>query len=154
MTGAPRALFFDVFGTCVDWRTCVAREVADLAARLGRDDVDPEAVADAWRGLYQPQMETVRSGARPWVNLDVLHREALDVVLADAGLDEVTHAERDELTRAWHRIFGMDRMLVQMSVGTMPHDQLLRSIELFGTEVAPIVRAEVARRAEAGEQAA
>ena len=55
---------------------------------------------------------------------------------------------------AWHRIFGMDRMLVQMSVGTMPHDQLLRSIELFGTEVAPIVRAEVARRAEAGEQAA
>jgi alkanesulfonate monooxygenase SsuD/methylene tetrahydromethanopterin reductase-like flavin-dependent oxidoreductase (luciferase family) len=54
----------------------------------------------------------------------------------------------------WHRIFGMDRMLIQMSVGTMPHDALLRSIELFGTEVAPRVRAEVARRAEAGERAA
>ena len=104
MTSAPRALFFDVFGTCVDWRTCVAREVAALAGRLGRGDLDPEALADAWRGLYQPQMETVRSGARPWVNLDVLHREALDVVLADAGLDEVPPAERDELTRAWHRL--------------------------------------------------
>ncbi len=49
----------------------------------------------------------------------------------------------------WHRIFGMQRLLIQMSVGTMPHDALLRSIELFGTEVAPRVRAEVARRAEA-----
>jgi 2-haloacid dehalogenase len=49
-------------------------------------------------------METVRSGARPWVNLDVLHREALDGVLAEAGLDEVPAAARDELTRAWHRL--------------------------------------------------
>ena len=103
-SGAPRALFFDVFGTCVDWRTGVAGEVGALARRLGRDDVRPEAVADAWRALYQPQLETVRSGARPWVTLDVLHRDALDRVLDDAGLDEVSPADRDELTRAWHRL--------------------------------------------------
>lgn len=104
MTTTPKALFLDVFGTCVDWRTCVAREVAALASRLGRADVDPEAVADAWRARYQPQMETVRSGARPWVNLDVLHREALDGVLAEAGFDEVPAEARDELTLAWHRL--------------------------------------------------
>jgi probable LLM family oxidoreductase len=51
----------------------------------------------------------------------------------------------------WHEIFDNERLLIQMSVGTMPHDQLLRSIELFGTEVAPIVRAEVTRRAAAAE---
>lgn len=51
-----------------------------------------------------------------------------------------------------HKIFGHQRTLVQMSVGTMPHDRLLRSIELFGTVVAPAVRAEVARRAAAGER--
>jgi probable LLM family oxidoreductase len=45
-----------------------------------------------------------------------------------------------------HEIFGHDRFLIQMSVGTMPHAQIMRSIELFGTEVAPVVRAEVARR--------
>lgn len=104
MTGAPRALLFDVFGTCVDWRTGVAREVAALASRLGRADVDPYAVADAWRARYQPQMETVRSGARPWVDLDVLHREALDDVLARAGFGEVPADARDELTLAWHRL--------------------------------------------------
>ncbi|HEU4656129.1 MAG TPA: LLM class flavin-dependent oxidoreductase [Capillimicrobium sp.] len=40
----------------------------------------------------------------------------------------------------WHRVFGHDRTLLQMSVGTMPHEQVLRSIELLGTRVAPAVR--------------
>src|SRR5690606_14333360 len=39
-----------------------------------------------------------------------------------------------------HEIFGHDRFLLQLSVGTMPHDKMLRAIELFGTEVAPAVR--------------
>src|SRR3954453_23035634 len=42
------------------------------------------------------------------------------------------------------RIFGHQRFLAQMSVGTMPHAQVLRSIELLGTEVAPAVRKELA----------
>jgi probable LLM family oxidoreductase len=45
-----------------------------------------------------------------------------------------------------HEIFGHDRCLLQFSVGTMPHDKIMRSIELFGTEVAPAVRRELAAR--------
>ena len=45
-----------------------------------------------------------------------------------------------------HELFGLDRFLIQMSVGTLPHEKVLRSIELFGTKVAPIVRREVERR--------
>ena len=45
-----------------------------------------------------------------------------------------------------HELFGHDRFLLQLTVGTMPHDKVLRAIELLGTEVAPIVREEVARR--------
>jgi len=41
-----------------------------------------------------------------------------------------------------YEIFGHDRFLLQMSVGSIPHKELLRSIELFATEVAPIVRKE------------
>lgn len=44
-----------------------------------------------------------------------------------------------------HEIFGHERFLLQLTVGTMPHDQVMRAIELYGTEVAPIVRAELAR---------
>jgi probable LLM family oxidoreductase len=45
-----------------------------------------------------------------------------------------------------HELFANDRYIAQMSVGAVEHRDVLRSIELFGTEVAPVVRAEVARR--------
>jgi probable LLM family oxidoreductase len=45
-----------------------------------------------------------------------------------------------------HELFGHDRYIAQMSVGAVAHADVMRSIELFGTEVAPVVRAEVARR--------
>jgi probable LLM family oxidoreductase len=45
-----------------------------------------------------------------------------------------------------HELFGHQRFLAQISVGTLPHAQVMRAIELLGTEVAPRVRAEVARR--------
>jgi hypothetical protein len=55
--------------------------------------------------------------------------------------------------RGWppidRRLFHHDHFLAQMSVGTIPHPSVLRSIELLGTEVAPVVRAEVARRSAA-----
>jgi len=45
-----------------------------------------------------------------------------------------------------HEVFGNDRYLLQFSVGTVPHRDMLRAIELLGTEVAPLVRREVASR--------
>jgi probable LLM family oxidoreductase len=45
-----------------------------------------------------------------------------------------------------HELFGHQRYVGQMSVGAVDHKDVLRSIELFGTEVAPLVRAETARR--------
>jgi len=47
---------------------------------------------------------------------------------------------------AQHELFDHDRFLGQMSVGTIDHVNVLRSIERFGTEVAPLVRDELARR--------
>lgn len=46
-----------------------------------------------------------------------------------------------------HELFGHDRFMAQISVGAVEHQDVLRAIELFGTEVAPVVRAEVAKRA-------
>ena len=50
---------------------------------------------------------------------------------------------------AQHELFGHDRFLAQMSLGPLPHARAMRSLELLGTEVAPLVREELARRAEA-----
>jgi 2-haloacid dehalogenase len=95
-----RALVFDVFGTVVDWRSGVAREVR----RLLGDDVDALAVADAWRGRYAPSMDRVRRGELPWTPLDELHRTSLDELLPEFGLDGVDPATRAELVLAWHRL--------------------------------------------------
>jgi alkanesulfonate monooxygenase SsuD/methylene tetrahydromethanopterin reductase-like flavin-dependent oxidoreductase (luciferase family) len=48
-----------------------------------------------------------------------------------------------------YEIFQHDRFLLQITVGAMPHDKVMRSIGLFATEVAPVVREEIARRAAA-----
>jgi probable LLM family oxidoreductase len=45
-----------------------------------------------------------------------------------------------------YELFRHDRFLMQMSVGTMPHSQIMHSIELYGTRVAPVVRREVAKQ--------
>ena len=52
-----------------------------------------------------------------------------------------------------HRIFGHQRFLAQMSVGTMPHAQVMRSIELFGTKVATVIRREIESTAASGSAA-
>jgi probable LLM family oxidoreductase len=52
-----------------------------------------------------------------------------------------------------HELFGHQRFLMQMSVGTLPHDKLLRSIELFGTQVAPLVRRATANATTAARSA-
>ena len=47
---------------------------------------------------------------------------------------------------ALHKIFGNDRILVQMGLGSLPHKDMLRAIELMGKEVAPLVRAAVGEK--------
>jgi 2-haloacid dehalogenase len=101
-----RALVFDTFGTTVDWRTGVAREATAFLARYGAPGLDPAAFADAWRRRYGPAMEEVRSGRRPFTRLDVLHRENLEAVLPEFGIDpaQVPTAALDALNLAWHRL--------------------------------------------------
>ena len=50
-----KALVYDVFGTCVDWRNGVARDAERILKPLGYT-IDWLAFADAWRALYQPSM--------------------------------------------------------------------------------------------------
>jgi 2-haloacid dehalogenase len=100
-----QALVFDVFGTLVDWRSGVARESTAFLARYA-PRADPAAFADAWRRLYGPAMEEVRSGRRPFVRLDVLQRENLEAMLPDFGIDRasVPASELDALNLAWRKL--------------------------------------------------
>ncbi|WP_171052665.1 haloacid dehalogenase type II [Ruegeria sediminis] len=91
-----QALIFDVFGTCVDWRNSVAREVAAVLPQ-----VDALAFATAWRAEYDPAMARIRDGARGYVPLDDLHLENLDTVCRAFG---VTLEAPDRLNAAWEKL--------------------------------------------------
>jgi 2-haloacid dehalogenase len=98
-----RALTFDVFGTTVDWHTGVAAEARRLGDLHGVHG-DWEKLADAWRVLYMPSMNRVRSGELPWTNFDRLHRLSLDQVLFDLDIKGFDSDAREELTSAWERL--------------------------------------------------
>jgi 2-haloacid dehalogenase len=102
---APKALFFDVFGTVVDWRISIAREAKIILQPLGHD-IDWIAFADAWRGEYQPAMEEIRSGRQSFCKLDALHRRNLEKVLPRFKIAGLSVGAVTNLNLAWHRLDG------------------------------------------------
>lgn len=102
---AVTALLFDVFGTVVNWRDGISRDVSIIADQKSVS-LDPAAFADSWRAEYQPAMEEVRSGRRSFTILDVLHRENLKKVATDFGLGALSAEDEDFLVTAWHRLPG------------------------------------------------
>jgi 2-haloacid dehalogenase len=99
-----KACLFDVFGTVVDWRTSVSRDLADFGQQKGISGIDWLELTVQWRELYQPSMEEVRSGRRAWTVLDVLHRESLRELIGRYRIEGLSEAEIDHMSRAWHRL--------------------------------------------------
>jgi 2-haloacid dehalogenase len=102
-----KALFFDVFGTLVDWRNSIAREAEVILAPLGHR-LDWLAFADAWRGEYQPAMDEVRDGRIPFCKLDLLHRRNLERILPRFKIAPLDKDVLSDLNLAWHRLDGWD----------------------------------------------
>jgi 2-haloacid dehalogenase len=98
-----KALTFDVFGTVVDWRGSIIRDLTKFGAARGLD-VDWGAFADTWRGAYRPSMDRVRRGELPWTNLDTLHRMVLNELLVKFSISGLSEADLDHLNRVWHRL--------------------------------------------------
>ena len=103
MIYAIQALFFDVFGTLVDWRTGVARDSERILSPFGHA-LDWPAFADAWRGEYKPAMAEVQQGRVPFAKLDVLHRRNLERILPRFGIERLPEEAMRELNLAWHRL--------------------------------------------------
>lgn len=131
-------LGFDVFGTVVDWRSGVAR-AAEPFLQKHRLAVDPLVFADEWRSLYQPAMQKVRSGERPWVKLDVLNRGNLETVLSrhDADFGSITDAELVDLNKAWERldpwpdsVEGLTRLKRRFAIGPLSNGHIAGMLNL------------------------
>jgi probable LLM family oxidoreductase len=118
---APPRLSINSHGFIAD----TSQEASDLAFPAFATTMDKIGRERGWPPMTRDQFEASRTlrGA----NLVGSPQEVIDKILFQ------------------HEIFGHDRFLVQLTVGSIPHERVLRSIELLGTEVAPVVRRETAR---------
>lgn len=125
-----KAVVFDVFGTVVDWRSSITREVSAVANRLGVDG-DWEHFADRWRGGYHDGMQSFRAGTRGWMKADTMHRERLDILIEEFGLTGLSDEETEQLNRAWHRldpwpdaVEGLTRLKSKYVIGTLSNGNI------------------------------
>jgi 2-haloacid dehalogenase len=124
-----KALAFDVFGTVVDWRASIIRELEQFGQRHGLQQ-DWPAFADNWRAGYAPAMDRVRRGELPWTRIDDLHRMILEQLLG-AGLASLSEEEVDDLNRAWHRldpwpdsVAGLTRLKEKFTITTLSNGNM------------------------------
>jgi 2-haloacid dehalogenase len=123
-------LAFDVFGTVVDWRSSVIRELEEFGRRHGLQQ-DWASFADRWRAGYAPAMDRVRRGELPWTRIDDLHRMILEELLGAAGVTSICVEDVDELNRAWHRldpwpdtVAGLTRLKEKFTITTLSNGNM------------------------------
>jgi 2-haloacid dehalogenase len=127
-----KALVFDVFGTVVDWRGSIIREV-----RASWPQVDAAAFADAWRAGYVPAMDRARRGEIAWTNIDGLHRVILDEIRPRFGLADLGEPAVDHLNRVWHRlnawpdvVSGLQRLKTKHVISTLSNGNVSLLVDM------------------------
>jgi 2-haloacid dehalogenase len=133
---ALKILVFDVFGTVVDWRGSVLRELEALG-RAKALQADWGRFVDDWRDGYAPAMQRVRSGELPWTPVDDLHRMILDGLLAKHDVPGLSEAEKRHLNHAWHRlepwpdsVSGLRRLKRRFVIGTLSNGNVSLLVDL------------------------
>ncbi len=133
-----RVLFFDTFGTLVDWRTGILDAFADAGRRTGLD-ADWSALTDDWRRAYPGAMLAARQQPT-WRNLDALQAETLDDVLAGHSV-HLPASERAQLVLSWRELppwpdtrHGLHRLRTTYCTATLSngHVALLVDLMRFG----------------------
>jgi 2-haloacid dehalogenase len=153
--GRVKVLTFDVFGTVVDVRGSLLRELSEFGSRRGMT-ADWASFADQWLAGYAASVAEVRDGRRVWEPVDALNRSTLDRLLAAHGLGGVADAERVGLNNAWLRLSpwpdsseGLRRLRDSRRVVALANgnDALLRNLATtVGLPWDEILSAEAVRR--------
>ncbi len=151
---AIEVVLCDVFGTVVDWRGSLIRQLEAFSRSRGWE-LDAAGFADQWRGRYGPSMDEVLSGELPWTNLDGLHRQSL-LALLDENAIVASPDDIDAMVDFWHRLDawpdaadGIRRLKRRFIVGTMSNGNvalLADSAKFANLDWDVILSAELARR--------
>lgn len=127
-----RGLAIDIFGTVADWRGSIVKEGKTL-----KKSVDWGAFADQWMTGYRSRVEQVRTGQRPWANLDVLLSEAFADLVQAFKLSDIPKDKLAHFAQVWHRLRlwpdclpGLRRLRRRFTVGTLSNANVILLTEM------------------------
>jgi 2-haloacid dehalogenase len=100
-----KVIVFDTFGSVVDWRASIIRDLSAWGARQGIK-ADWAKLADDWRiGKYGDEMNRVRTGKLPWMNLEALNAMTLEEVIPEQpGLKNLSKDQKRYINMVWRRL--------------------------------------------------
>jgi len=101
MTMPIKALTFDTGGTILDWHHGLSRAFAAAGARHGMQ-ADWGKMINEYR---RRSMQAMLNAEHPTFNIDDVHRQMLDTIIAESGLEAFTAEDREAIWRTWH---GLD----------------------------------------------
>ena len=100
-----KAIFFDIFGTLVDWRGSLIKNLRKSRVFDGYDDSFIELLVINWRLEYQPILNKVNKKKIPWMILDDLHLISFNNILKKMSIDHVTENQKKDLVFLWHKLY-------------------------------------------------
>ena len=120
-----KAVLFDVFGTVVDWRGTMLNEI-DALKREKNTPLEAETFIDTWRAAYREGMADIRAGNVERQTNRMVYRVALEKLLQQHAVTNITEDEKDHLSRIDHRyqpwpdsIPGLTRLKQKFIIGTL-----------------------------------
>ena len=149
-----RALTFDTYGTVVDWRTSVLRELEAFGGRKALA-VDWVRFLDDWKAAYRPGMDKVNRGESPWTTVDAIYRMRLGELLVAYGISSLATEEVEALARVWWRLHpwpdavpGLRRLKRKYIISPLSNASFIGMVELARSAGLPwdcVITAENAR---------
>ena len=149
-----RALTFDTYGTVVDWRTSVLRELEAFGGRKALA-VDWVRFLDDWKAAYRPGMDKVNRGESPWTTVDAIYRMRLEELLDAYGISSLATEEIEALARVWWRLHpwpdavpGLRRLKRKYIIAPLSNASFIGMVELARSAGLPwdcVITAENAR---------
>ena len=100
MTLPIKALTFDTGGTILDWHHGLSRAFAAAGARHGLQ-ADWATLTNEYR---RRSLQAMLNAEHPTYNIDDVHRQMLDTIIAESGLEAFTAADRETIWRTWHAL--------------------------------------------------
>lgn len=131
-----RALLFDVQGTATDFFSTVRTAAVQILGSR-HPEQDWSTFVNAWRAAYFDAVGVLTPTDGPWTSIESVYRSALDALLMQSGLDEVTDSERVELNRAWRRLQpwpdtvpGLLRLRTKYTLATLSNADVSAIVEI------------------------